>query len=136
MLLCKFERQDYIRATIIYKWSRRWPVTGLSASGTWRKINLHCCWRYEHIFKEQRGKKETLNTRTWWLSATLDLVALVCLPALSHSGRYGRTVVRIHTLLLCAGRIARCCAVLAARRYRCGYWGLVCAFVVCAEEAG
>ena len=62
-------------------------------------------------------------------------LALVCVLALSlsHSGRHERTAVC--GLLLCVGPIAGCSAVLAVRRY-CGYRSLVCAFVVCAEEAG
>ena len=57
--------------------------------------------------------------------------ALVCLLALSHSGRHQRTAVC--TLLLCAGPIAGCSVVLAVRRYWC-YRSLICAFVVCAEQ--
>ena len=81
--------------------------------------------------KEERGKTETQNTRTW-VSATLDLLINAFLLALSHSGRHERTTVC--TLLLCAGPIEGCFAVLAARRYYSGFRILVCAFVVCAEE--
>ena len=61
-------------------------------------------------------------------------LALVCLLALSNSGRHERTAER--SLLLCAGPIAGCFAVLAVRRYCCGFRWLVCASMVCAEEAG
>ena len=49
-------------------------------------------------------------------------VALVCVLALSHSGRYERAAAC--TLLLCAGSIAGCSAVLAMRRYYCYESGL------------
>ena len=48
-----------------------------------------------------------------WLSATPDLLFHAYLLALSHSGRHERTAV--FTLLLCAGPIEGCSAVLAVR---------------------
>ena len=51
--------------------------------------------------------------------------------ALSHPGRHQRDAVC--TLLLCAGPIEGCSAVLGVCRY-CGFRSLVCVFVVCAEE--
>ena len=77
----------------------------------------NCCFGFINE-GQQRGKKAE-NTRTWWLSATLDLLFFVYLLALSHSGRHERTAV--WTLLLCGGPNAGCSAVLAVGRYCCGY---------------
>ena len=71
----------------------------------------NCCFGFINE-GQQRGKKAE-NTRTWWLSATLDLLFFVYLLALSHSGRHERTTAC--TLLLCAGPIGGCSAVLAVR---------------------
>ena len=55
-----------------------------------------------------------------------------CLPALSHSGRHEHTT--LFALLLCAGPIEGCSAVLAVRRYCSGLRSLVCTFVWCAQK--
>ena len=59
-------------------------------------------------------------------SATFNLLFQACLLALSYSGRYELTTVC--TLLLCAGPIEGCSAVLAVRKY-CGFrsWVYKCA---------
>ena len=64
------------------------------------------------------------------MSATPDLLFHVCLLALSQSDRHESTTVC--TLLLCAGPIEGCSAVLAVRRYY-GFRSLVCASW-CSEE--
>ena len=64
-------------------------------------------------------------------NTTVDLFFHACLVALPRSGLHERTTVCI--LLLCAGPIEGCSAVLAVRRY-CGFRSLVCAFVVRTEE--
>ena len=59
-------------------------------------------------------------------------LALICLLALPLPGQHERTAVR--SLLVCAGPIAGCPAVLVVRSY-CGYGSLVFAFVVCTEAS-
>ena len=61
-------------------------------------------------FEEEKKKQ---NNRTNWLSATLCSFFYAPLLALSHSGRHERTTAC--TLLLCAGPIGGCSAVLAVR---------------------
>ena len=55
---------------------------------------------------------------------------LACVVALWTTRTY---YCKICTLILCAGPIEGCSAVLAVRTY-CGFQSLVCAFVVCAKE--
>ena len=58
-----------------------------------------------------------------------NTLSLVCLLAMSSSGRHQRNYVR--TFMLCAELIAvGCPAVLAVRSRHSGYRSLVCAFVV------
>ena len=73
--------------------------------------------------QQRKRKKRNKKSRTW-LSATLYLLFHACLLALSHSGRHER--ITACTLLLCAGPIEGCSAVLAVRRYY-GFRSLVCA---------
>ena len=91
---------------------------------------------FTHQTKHQRRRKKRnreiwiLVVGTWLVSATLDLLFHACLLALSHSGRHESTTVC--TLLLCAGPVESCSAVLAVRRYY-GFRSLVCA-CWCSEE--
>ena len=95
----------------------------------------NCWWLYECIVQRttKRKKRSIKYLYKYMVALGNTWLALVCLLALLHSGRHELTAVC--AFLLCAGLIAGCSAVLAVRRY-CGYRSLVCAFVVCAEEAG
>ena len=62
---------------------------------------------------------------------------LACIVALWPTRTYccTRNHIPVCALLLCAGPIAGCSAVLAVRIYCCGYRSLVCGFVVWAEAS-
>ena len=123
-----------------------WPIAGLLACDLYLVLESTFFWHQsdqvylilakKNLTKHRRKKKKRnkkLNTRTWHMARLSNTwLALSCLLAcvVAHSSRHESATVC--TLLLCAGPIEGCSAVLAARRYY-GFWGLVCASW-CPEE--
>ena len=127
---CVWSRQSHLK--IFYIASRRRPVVDLRVSGTSEKREKNSCWWLYIQGKTTRWKMtHKLLVRTWWLWAEHSCfvsAGLRCRRLLS--GRHERTTAAVPEYLCCSvqGRLQGRSAVLAVRRYYCGYRGLVCAF--------
>ena len=92
---------------------------------------LCCCYALYPKNNKEEERTSKIVVSTWWLSSKQCCLSagLRCRTLLS--GRHERAA--LCTLLLCAGPIAGCSAVLAVGRC-CGYRSLVCALAVCTKQ--